>query len=152
MHVWHCVRCDKSALAGRFVAYGAMVSGPNSIQGTTYTDSRDQTYQFSEPSLDYQVGLALPDTLELTPFSVRSADDTICGWTHRAASFLRLELWWTTILAWVRLMSAAWTSATPSLARQRRLQALWLRVGPPLWLSAALMLLHRQASLYWAMS
>ena len=39
----------------RFIAYGAMVGGQSNIGGLAYTDLRDDTYQFSEPSFDYQV-------------------------------------------------------------------------------------------------
>ena len=46
-------------LLHRFTTYGAMVGGPSNTGGLAYTDSRDDTYQFSEPSFDYQVRLHL---------------------------------------------------------------------------------------------
>lgn len=42
-------------LLHRFIAYGALVGGPSNIGGLAYTDSRDDTFKFSEPSFDYQV-------------------------------------------------------------------------------------------------
>ncbi|KAK9904857.1 hypothetical protein WJX75_003941 [Coccomyxa subellipsoidea] len=43
----------------RFIAYGAMVGGPSDIKGIAYLDSRDQTFRYTEPAIDYSGGLIL---------------------------------------------------------------------------------------------
>ena len=50
-----CLTCAWSRLRAGLLLMGGWWAGPSSIKGTGYTDSRDQTFQFSEPSLDYQV-------------------------------------------------------------------------------------------------
>lgn len=134
-----------------------MVSGPNSIQGTTYTDSRDQTYQFSEPSLDYQVSGATSQwhPQPHLPSQPCQRCQYCAAGPHREALFWRWELWWSTIPAWAHTVNVASTSGTASLGRPRRRQALSLHVDPHLLLpeaGALLLLLSPQAMLCWAVS
>lgn len=69
----------------RFIAYGALVGGPDSLNGTSFPDSRE-FYQYTEPALDYS-GATITSLAALCSYYDGLKPYSSCkldlGWSHK---------------------------------------------------------------------